>query len=121
MAKNPKAIGKQSVNLSTNKTRHILIAAGHGLSLDKVTGASGNQVTDVDNDIAFSATLVGTPSPARLVLKLISQFLPGVAKPLDAPAPTDGLLSITLTTSDGSNPPPVSDVPVDYVADPQAP
>jgi len=87
MAKNPKAIGKQCVNLSTNKTSHILIAAGHGLSLDKVTGASGNQVTDVDNDIAFSATLVGTPSPARLVLKLISQFPPRSGQALGCPAP----------------------------------
>src|SRR5262245_30172345 len=116
-----KPIGQHCINVSPGKTSHLLLKK-KGPNFPPVGNANGNiqsaVVHDDDNIFDFTAIPVAQANLKRLALRITSNL------PLGAGGPTDGLLTVTLQIlqPDGSTQPlAVSDVPVDYIDDPNAP
>jgi hypothetical protein len=120
MAKANKTTGGHCINVTSGKTSYVFLKS-HNINFpDPAANTFSAVVKDINNDFTFTAFVVVQMSrPGRLALKLIST-LPG-----GGGSPTDGLLTVTLTStsisSGGNTTLPVSDVPVDYIDDPAGP
>jgi hypothetical protein len=118
MAKANKSTGNNCINVSSGTTSYILLKS-HNINFPDPTANTFSVVKDINNDFDFKATVVvQTGRASRLAIQLISN-LPG-----GGGSPTDGLLTVTLTStssSGGNTTLPVADVPVDYIDDPTGP
>jgi hypothetical protein len=119
-----KSIGQQCVNVATGKTSYIEIQASGGVSFpDPTLNAYGATVIDGNNGFNYSPAVAvpqGPPYPASVLALKITSNMPG-----GGGVPTQGLLSITLTITPNnggpSSSPPVADMPVNYISDPNGP
>jgi len=120
MAKANKSTGGNCINVSSGTTSYIILKS-HNINFpDPTANTFIAVVKDINNDFDFTASVVvQTGRAGRLAIQLISN-LPG-----GGGSPTDGLLTVTLTstsTTSGANTTlPVADVPVDYIDDPAGP
>jgi hypothetical protein len=122
VAKKNKPTGQHCVNVANGTTSYLLLRSHNkdfpDTTLNVITVQPGDS-HDINNDFDFTATVIPQSKANRLALQLISN-LPG-----GGGAPTDGLISITLTvtptTGGGSTTQQLADVPVDYISDPAGP